>query len=136
MRKGWDLWVEGKYFDLWSVNHFLAGLLIAATLFLLKISLFPAFLIAFLLFIAYEIFEVAAQIEEVFTNRLVDVIVDVAGFSAATYFFFVRGQPFSVPAIIIIVLLFVVLEIMGFTAWVKRTKRKGEKSVDIKKMYH
>jgi len=135
MRKGWDLWAEGKYFDFWSVNHFLSGVVVAAALLLFQFSFWAALIIAVLIFIAYELFEEALQIEEHFSNRVTDIILDTAGFSAAAYVFLVTRLPISVPFLIILVLLLLVLTILGFDAWVKRTKKKGEKPVDIREIY-
>ncbi|KKU94257.1 MAG: hypothetical protein UY26_C0002G0039 [Candidatus Jorgensenbacteria bacterium GW2011_GWA1_48_13] len=135
MRKGWDLWAEGKYFDFWSVNHFLSGVMVAAALLLLNVSFWPAFVIAFLIFVAYELFEVALQIGEHMTNRVTDIVVDVAGFFAAAYIFLVLQKPLSVTFLVIIVLLILVLTILGYDAWVKRTKRRGKEPVDIKEIY-
>ncbi|HXF43941.1 MAG TPA: hypothetical protein VNK70_00460 [Candidatus Paceibacterota bacterium] len=135
MRKGWDLWAEGKYVDLWSVNHFLSGVLVGALLLILKVPFLPAAVIAFLLFVGYELFEVALQIEEHFTNRVTDVVIDVAGFLVASYFFLVAGKPFSIPVLVIFFLLVIISIILGYDAWVKRTKKRGAEPVDIKKIY-
>lgn len=136
MRKGWDLWAEGKYFDFWSVNHFLSGVVVAAALLLFNVSFWPALVIAFLIFVAYELLEVALQIEEHMANRVTDVAVDVLGFFAAVYVFLILEKPLNVTFLVIVVLLLIVLTILGYDAWVKRTKKKGEKPVDIKKIYH
>ncbi len=135
MRKGWDLWAEGKYFDFWSVNHFLSGLAVGAALFLFHVSFLSALIIAVLIFIAYELFEVALQIEEHMVNRITDVVVDTAGFFAAVYFSLVLKEPLSATFLVIIVLLLLVLTILGYDAWVKRTKKKGKEPVDIKQIY-
>ena len=122
MRKGWELWEEGKYLDMWSVSHFLSGLLIASVLFLLGIAFVPALVIATVLFVLYELFEVVVHIEESFTNRFMDVVVDVVGFLFATYFFVIIEKPPSIPLLFVLLLALIFLEVWGFTAWKKRMR--------------
>lgn len=75
-----DIWREGDYLDLWSVPHFLSGMAIAMGLFLLGFATNAALIIAFLLLVAYEMFEVIAEIEETRWNRILDVVVGMISF--------------------------------------------------------
>lgn len=76
-----DMWAEGKWLDLWSVPHFLSGIALAFTIYLFKFDTDAAFIIAFLLLVAYEMFEVIAKIEETPTNRIMDVVVGMVSFT-------------------------------------------------------
>lgn len=75
-----DIWKEGKWLDLWSVVHFLSGICVAFTLALFHFGLNATIVIALLLLIAYEMFEVIARIEETVTNRIMDVVVGMISF--------------------------------------------------------
>ena len=78
-----DIWREGKWLDLWSVVHFLSGLSVALGLSVFDFGLWPTFIIATLLFIAYEMWEAVVKIEETPQNRFMDVIVGQASFLLA-----------------------------------------------------
>ncbi len=75
-----DIWREGKYLDLWSVPHFLSGMSVGFALYLFRFEPAAACIIAFLLFVAYEMFEVIAEIEETRWNRTLDVVVGMISF--------------------------------------------------------
>ncbi len=76
-----DIWREGDYLDLWSVPHFLSGMLVAFGLYFTGFEFRSAFIIAFLLLVAYEMFEVIVQIEETRWNRTLDVVVGMLSFT-------------------------------------------------------
>lgn len=78
-----DIWREGKYLDLWSIPHFLSGVAVALAGHLIGFDVMPTFIIAFLLFVAYEMFEVMVKIEETRMNRILDVVVGMASFTPA-----------------------------------------------------
>jgi len=71
------------------VPHFLSGMLVGFCLRYLGLSTFPAFVVALLLLIAYEVFEYVADIEEMFTNSVMDVVVGMISFTP-TFFLFPR----------------------------------------------
>jgi hypothetical protein len=71
-----DTWGrEGRYFDFWSIPHFLVGVFA----FLLGVALPIVAAIA----VAWELIELAARVREYPTNRLTDVVLAVAGWLAA-----------------------------------------------------
>lgn len=76
-----DIWREGEYLDLWSVPHFLSGMAVALILFLFGFATNAAFIIAFLLLVAYEMFEAIVKIEETHWNRILDVVVGMVSFT-------------------------------------------------------
>lgn len=70
-----DIWREGAYLDLWSVPHFLSGIVVGGALFFSGFAIRDASIIAFLLLVIYEMWEVMVQIEETRWNRVLDVVV-------------------------------------------------------------
>jgi hypothetical protein len=81
-----DIWAEGKWLDLWSVPHFLSGVVVAFCLHFFSFGIPASFVIAVLLLIAYEMFEVITRIEEMWTNRLMDVVVGMTSFTPTFLF--------------------------------------------------
>ncbi len=78
-----DIWREGTWLDLWSVVHFLSGLSVAIGLSVFHFGFWPTFVIASLLFIAYELWEAMVKIEETPQNRFMDVVVGQVSFLTA-----------------------------------------------------
>ncbi len=75
-----DIWREGKWLDLWSVVHFLSGISVAFGIALFGFELLAASVIAFLLLVAYEMWEAMVQIHETPQNRIMDVVVGMTSF--------------------------------------------------------
>jgi signal transduction histidine kinase len=111
-----DIWREGDYLDLWSVPHFLSGMSVAFALFFLDYTANAAFVIAFLVLVAYEMFEVIAKIEETRWNRVLDVVVGMASFTPT--FLLLPGIPrtLAITAFIVIVILDSILSFFGWKA--------------------
>jgi len=84
-----DIWREGEYLDLWSVPHFLSGALLACFIYLLHLPFLYATLLATLLLVAYEVFEIyVLDIHESEWNRNLDVVVGLASFIPLTLVIF------------------------------------------------
>lgn len=81
-----DIWREGKYLDLWSVPHFLSGIVLGLIMHFLNYQAVPTFIIAFLILVAYEMFEVIVKIEETRMNRVLDVVVGMVSFTPTFLF--------------------------------------------------
>jgi hypothetical protein len=111
-----DIWREGKYLDLWSVPHFLSGMCVAFGLFFLDFATNAAFIIALLLLIAYEMFEVIAKIEETRWNRILDIVVGMASFTPT--FLLLPGVPrtWAIGAFVVVAALDSVLSFFGWLA--------------------
>lgn len=75
-----DIWREGKWVDLWSVVHFLSGSSTAFVITWLGFGFQASAVIAFLLFVAYELWEAMVKIEETPQNRFMDVVVGMVSF--------------------------------------------------------
>lgn len=80
-----DMWREGEYLDLWSVPHFLSGIMVGCALTAFHFGLRDASVIAFLLLVIYEMWEVMVQIEETRWNRVLDVVVGMTSCVPTVY---------------------------------------------------
>lgn len=76
-----DAWREGTWLDLWSVVHFLSGMLLGLGFAFLALPPIPAFIIALLALIMYEMWEALAKINETPQNRTMDVVVGMLSFT-------------------------------------------------------
>jgi len=76
-----DAWREQDYIDLWSLPHFLSGMLVGFALFYAGTSPITSFITAFMLLTAFEMWEAWMEIEETLTNRVMDVIIGMASFT-------------------------------------------------------
>jgi len=75
-----DLWREGKWLDLWSVVHLLTGVSVGIGLPVFQFNVGYAIAVAFLGFVAYELWEAVVRIEETPQNRVMDVVVGMVSF--------------------------------------------------------
>ena len=109
-----DIWREGKYLDLWSVPHFLSGLVLGIVLHLMAMPLRDALLVAFLVLVMYEMWEDLAQIEETRWNKLLDVVVGMVSCTGAL----VYAPQFSVSANLgVLVVVGAIDAVLSFFGW-------------------
>lgn len=111
-----DPWREGEYLDLWSVPHFLSGMVVAFSLFFLGFEARSAFVIAFLLLVGYELFEAVAEIEETRWNRVLDVVVGMVSFTPTLLLLPRIETRYAIAAFVIIAILDAVLSYFGWRA--------------------
>ncbi|MEK9194522.1 MAG: hypothetical protein AAB884_01800, partial [Patescibacteria group bacterium] len=109
-----DMWREGKWLDLWSVVHFLSGITMGFLPKFFGLDAFPAYAIAFLLLVLYEMFEALAKIEETRTNRFMDVVVGMVSFIPVYHLNFLL--PTSESVILGVIFLFA-SSALSFTGW-------------------
>ncbi len=105
-----DIWREGKWIDLWSAVHLLSGASVGFLLYLLKFSGWEAAIIALLLFILYEMWEVMVQIAEARANRFMDVVFGMISFLPT---FFLWAPSLSLTPLIFIFGLILTINIVG-----------------------
>lgn len=120
-----DIWREGDYLDLWSVPHFLSGLVLGIALFYLGFDLRAAAVIAFLLLVGYEMFESIAKIEETRANRILDVLVGMSSCIPALIF-----APAIAPASLLAIFLIAGTAdaVLSFLGW-----RASQKAAELER---
>ncbi len=124
MKNSWavKIWSEGKHFDLWHINHFLAGLLLGCGVIVLGLGFWFGFFVAVTLMFAWEIFELVQGIDETVFNAVMDVVLGIVAFFLIIYiknnylsdahFYIV----FSISAFV-----YAVLQLWGYWAYRVRT---------------
>jgi ABC-type uncharacterized transport system permease subunit len=75
-----NLFAEGVYVDMWTVSHFLSGALLFVLLVSKRLSICHSILVTVIVAIFWEFLEIRVRVDEVFSNRVVDVVVTVIGF--------------------------------------------------------
>jgi len=73
-------WTEGKYFDRWSIEHFIAGAGIGIALEIVKFRYPIDVITATGIMIGWEVYECFVPPKEYWQNHIVDVLIGLAGF--------------------------------------------------------
>ena len=115
-----DTWKHGRYVDLWSVVHFLSGLLIGTGLYWLGLSFLWACAAAFTLVLLWEVYEWVLGIVEVTPNVLLDIVIGIVGFLCAAYWHYGLGMPVTLPGTGSIMVLTALLSLWGFSDLIVR----------------
>jgi hypothetical protein len=76
-----DWWQKGRAFDLWSIPHFLFGILMALVSPLIDISFLTALALTVILAMLWEIYEKFVDIKETIQNSLLDIILPIVAFT-------------------------------------------------------
>ena len=121
IKKEFSLWTEGKHIDFWSVNHTLAGGVIAGVSILSYVPFWTSIIVLFSLTIIWEIYETVKDIHETTENRIVDVIVAVIGY-VGMYTTMKAEVLNNVILFSIVTISFITLNILGNMAYRKRQK--------------
>lgn len=80
---------EGAYIDLWSVDHFLSGLMFAFLPILFpRVSPMLGFAINAIILLFWEVGEFYVGVTEPLGNRLLDILIGIAGY--ILFFVFLR----------------------------------------------
>lgn len=80
-----DWWQRGRAFDLWSIPHFLFGMLMAFIPPLTDTPLLTTFALTLMLAILWEVYEKIIEIKETVQNSLLDIILPVVAFTLTSY---------------------------------------------------
>jgi hypothetical protein len=78
-------WKEGRIFDLWMIVHFLGGVTGGFSNVFFSLSARGVYLIGIGMMAVWELVEYAAGIREVAENRLIDVVIGLAGVFVALH---------------------------------------------------
>ncbi|OGE85058.1 MAG: hypothetical protein A3J48_04425 [Candidatus Doudnabacteria bacterium RIFCSPHIGHO2_02_FULL_46_11] len=119
-----NIWAEGKFIDLWSLNHFLFGF-ITGFFFFQYFPIAESFLTAALLFTAWELFEVTVRAGEYWTNQVMDIIIGLIGLLFSYNVYVVLNMPVENIAPLTFVILFLFLEIWGYKTKFARRRIKN-----------
>ena len=104
-----SIWNEGKYFDLWSIIHLLAGGVLGSIFIFLRLKFWKGFFSVLFLSIIWEIIE---WIPETIPNKIIDIFVVQLGVLVIYYLYQqINKKTFKIIATIITILL------IGLSIW-------------------
>ncbi len=124
-----DIWREGEWVDLWSIVHFLSGVLLGFCLHILHYGASASVLLALLLLIIYEMWEAMMKIEETPANRFMDVVVGMASFVPT--FFLLIPQLSQTTSILVFGVVLVVDGVLSTAGW-----RASQKASELRQRVH
>ncbi len=116
---GWyyHIFKNGKYLDLWSVNHTLSGVVIAGPLYYFSIPVIYSFWISLILMVSWEIYEIIFKITETWQNRTTDILTGVLGFCSVWYLYAFVTTHTQILIYVMGLCLFIILEVWGYIAY-------------------
>jgi hypothetical protein len=79
-----DWWQKGRALDLWSIPHFLFGILMSFLPQLLGISFLTSLSLTVILAMLWEIYEKFVDIKEAVLNSLFDIILPIVAFTLSS----------------------------------------------------
>ena len=120
-----NIWQSGEWVDLWSVPHFLFGVIVGFLPLLFRVAFEPALLLLIIVALLWEAFELVRGYFEYKSNSFMDVALSVVGF-LGVYFLIIPylAMEVAVPVLIIIFATYLLLNYLGWRAY---HRRKGWK---------
>ncbi|TSC65007.1 MAG: hypothetical protein G01um101491_62 [Parcubacteria group bacterium Gr01-1014_91] len=120
-----DWWQKGRAFDLWSIPHFLFGILMGFVPALVdSVSFSFALVLTLVLAVLWELFEMRVGIRETVLNSLLDVFLPVAAYIITSYVLLL--QPYHREDIavvsIAVLILYLFTNISGWLAYRRRSR--------------
>ncbi len=118
-----DWWERRDGIDLWSVPHFLFGILMGISPYFFPLSIHAAFVLMIVISIVWECLEIIRGIRESVINKILDVTFHVFGFLLISTLFTQHPQgllmllPFSISTLIAYLG-------MNFLGWLAYRRRK------------
>ncbi|MFA6414491.1 MAG: hypothetical protein WC217_01975 [Candidatus Paceibacterota bacterium] len=117
-----DWWQKGRAFDLWSIPHFLFGILMAFLPYLVGISFLTALALTLILAMLWEVYEKFVDIKETVQNSLLDIILPIVAFTLTSYvlrIYAFRSDEIVVGAVAV-GLLYLFTNVSGWLAYRRR----------------
>ena len=118
----YDIWRFGNYLDLWSVNHTLAGCVLAGPLYALSVPFGYSLLISLIFIVGWEVYEALNDIKESWQNKSTDVATGVIGFLFIWYLFPVVTRNTQIRVYFSLLFIWLTLEIWGYVAYKATSK--------------
>ncbi|MFZ2167859.1 MAG: hypothetical protein WAV50_03235 [Minisyncoccia bacterium] len=119
-----DWWQKGRAFDLWSIPHFLFGVLTAFLPQLTGLSFLSALALTIIFAMLWEVYEKFVEIKETIQNSLLDIILPVVAFTLTSYV--LRLCSFYYDDLVVIAtgvfILYVFTNISGWLAYRRRAR--------------
>lgn len=113
------IWEDKKYFDLWHLNHFLAGALLGFLAIFYNFSFWIGLSIALIPMILWEFLELKLHPEETPFNKLFDVVFGIIGFFTVWIIYRYKDISFNI-SFTATLFFWLFLETWGYWAYFKK----------------
>ncbi len=119
-----DWWQKGRGLDLWSIPHFLFGILTGFLPSLIGISFLTALTLTLILAMSWEIYEKFVGIKETIQNSVLDIILPIFSFTLTSFILLVYPlHPNDLLVVAIAVLaLYIFTNLSGWLAYRRRQR--------------
>lgn len=119
-----DWWQKGRALDLWSIPHFLFGVLMSFLPQLIGISFLTALSLTIILALLWEIYEKFVSIKETVLNSLFDIILPLAAFAISSsvqvrYQFYLEDLTVVAVAVLLV---YIFTLVSGWLAYRRRNR--------------
>lgn len=119
-----DWWQRGRAFDLWSVPHFLFGILMASLPQLIGISFLTALALTIIFAMLWEIFEKVIGVKESIRNILLDIVLPIFAFTLTS--FILLAYPLHTNDLLVVTIavltLYIFTNLSGWRAYRRRQR--------------
>jgi hypothetical protein len=124
MQETIDIWRKGRVIDMWSIPHFLFGILFAFVPYAIPLSLLEVFLIMVGIALIWELGEYMEGIRETIWNNIADVILPIISYFLASHFLITYGLlPDQMTVLFVAVLMvYIFTNISGWLAYRRRVR--------------
>ncbi len=119
-----DWWQKGRAFDLWSIPHFLFGVLMAFLPPLASFSLISALSLTVILAMLWELYERFANLQEAPLNSSLDIVLAISAFVLTSFLFsrYALRHDELLVALTAIFIVYVFTNISGWLAYRRRAR--------------
>lgn len=125
MRHKHDWWQRGRAVDLWSIPHFLFGVLMAFLPPLTGLSLPTTLALTVILAITWEMYEGFIKIRETNLNSIIDILLPILAFIITSYL--LRSYPYRSDDLSVIAgAVFIVYAFTNISGWLAYRRRNRD----------
>ena len=119
-----DWWQKGRAFDLWSVPHFLFGILMAFVPPLTDVSFSMALTLTALFAVLWELFEMYLGIKETVLNSLLDVFLPICAYIITSFILLTSSYHYDDLLVLAsaVGILYIFTNISGWLAYRRRNR--------------
>lgn len=117
-----NIWKREKYFDTWSIVHFMSGVILGGVTYRLGLGFLWAVAIALAVILIWEVIEWIIKIIEPSPNVLTDIILGFGGFLSSVFYYYYLNQPFNLAVFTTVWALTLALALWGLIHHLNKNK--------------
>jgi hypothetical protein len=110
---------DKQAFDVWSLPHFLSGILIGFPGLWYGMNFMSSFWILIILSAIFEVIEIITKVNEPLSNKLLDIILGIVAFLITYYYFISLNDSFQKMIFTMSALIYLSVIIPGWLKYIK-----------------